>query len=62
MNRPPPLVCGFCAEEYHENQAQPVCQACPLAGLCRHARCPHCGYENPLAPDWLRQLTARWTS
>jgi hypothetical protein len=55
-----PMRCGFCDHEFKIDQAQPVCQACPLAGFCRHARCPHCGYENPVAPDWLGRLAARW--
>jgi predicted amidophosphoribosyltransferase len=52
----PPVVCGFCAGEFAEDRGQPVCRACPLAGLCHMVRCPHCGYENPVPPAWLSRL------
>lgn len=51
------VVCGFCALEFREDRAQPVCRSCPIAGLCRNVRCPHCGYENPVVPQWLQRLT-----
>lgn len=50
------IVCGFCAQEFREDLGQPVCRACPLAGMCRHVRCPTCGYENPVPPAWLARF------
>jgi hypothetical protein len=54
------IVCGFCAREFPEDRGQPACRGCPLSSGCHFVRCPDCGYENPLPPDWLRRLT-RWT-
>ncbi|MBI1967511.1 MAG: hypothetical protein HYS40_05940 [Gemmatimonadetes bacterium] len=51
------IACGFCAREFVEDQGQPVCRSCPLTGVCRMARCPHCGYENAVVPAWLERLT-----
>jgi hypothetical protein len=50
------IPCGFCGEEFLEDRSQPACRACPLTGLCRTVRCPHCGYENPLTPGWIERL------
>jgi len=52
----PLLVCGFCAAEFRQDWGQPVCRACPLAGMCHMVRCPQCGYENPVPPAWLSRL------
>ena len=53
------IVCGLCAHEFREDLGQPVCRACPLAGLCHQVRCPHCGYENPVPPAWLMRLVGK---
>ena len=52
----PLVVCGFCARKFRQEYGQPVCRPCPLAGMCRMVRCPHCGYENPTPPAWLTRL------
>lgn len=50
------ISCSFCTKEFLEDQKQPVCRHCPLNGACRMARCPHCGYENAIVPNWLERL------
>ena len=50
------VTCGFCRRTFEEDRAQPACQACPIAIACKAVRCPHCGYENPVAPRWLGRL------
>jgi len=52
--------CGLCGKPFTEDRAQPACRACPLGSSCRYVRCPHCGYENPMTPGWLRVLR-EWT-
>jgi hypothetical protein len=52
------VVCGYCAREFVEDRGQTACGACPLTGGCRWVRCPHCGYENPETPGWMRRLGA----
>jgi hypothetical protein len=54
-------TCGFCNVEFREDRAQPACRSCPLSGLCHTVRCPHCGYENPIAPGWIERLS-RWAA
>lgn len=55
------IACGFCGRAFVEDRGQMVCRSCPLTGLCHSVRCPHCGYENPMPPAWLRRWT-RWAS
>jgi hypothetical protein len=52
------VVCGYCAREFAEDRRQATCGACPLTGGCRWVRCPHCGYENPETPGWMRRVAA----
>lgn len=54
------VVCGLCSLEFPEDVGQPVCRACPLAGVCHNVRCPSCGYENALPPAWLARLAGRF--
>lgn len=53
------MTCGFCGDEFREDRGQPACRACPLSSGCRFVRCPRCGYENPVRPDWLERLLGR---
>lgn len=53
------ITCAFCQRTFTEDLGQPTCQGCPLAGACRFVRCPHCGYENPVAPAWVDRVK-RW--
>ena len=53
---PRTMTCGFCAGEFTEDRSQHACQACPLAQACHFARCPHCGYDNPVRPSWLDRI------
>lgn len=55
---PRTMACGFCAREFVEDRGQSACGACPLTGGCRWVRCPHCGYENPETPSWMRRVKA----
>ena len=50
------IQCALCREYFEEDRAQPTCQACPLSRACRYVRCPHCGYENPTVPGWIKNL------
>ena len=50
------VTCGFCGKEFLEDRGQAACGACLFSGGCRWIRCPHCGYENPETPEWLRRL------
>lgn len=53
------MRCGLCLRNFEEDKAQPTCAACPLSKACRYVRCPHCGYENPAMPTWMRKLRAK---
>lgn len=53
------MRCGLCLKEFEEDRAQPACAACPLNRGCKFMRCPHCGYENPAVPEWLRKIRAK---
>jgi hypothetical protein len=55
-------TCGFCGRDFMEDEAQPTCAGCPLRGGCQLVRCPHCGYENPVAPRWLTKLRDWFTT
>ncbi len=46
--------CGYCGKEYEEDRTQKACKACPLGTDCGLILCPHCGYENPAEPGWMR--------
>ncbi len=55
----PIIRCGFCGTEFREDRGQPTCAACPLSTrVCRHIRCPQCGFENPATPDWVGRAPA----
>jgi hypothetical protein len=54
-----PLTCGMCRRTFAEDRGQAACSGCPLHAGCRFVRCPHCGFENPVEPPWLRTLR-RW--
>ncbi len=54
------VTCGFCGEDFVEDRGQPTCAGCPLSRACHFRRCPHCGYENPVAPAWLTRLKRRF--
>lgn len=54
-------TCGFCGVDFREDRGQPACRRCPLARACRFVRCPECGYENPVTPDWLDRLPSWMT-
>ena len=59
------MTCGFCGRTFQEDRGQSTCQRCPLARACKAIRCPHCGYENPLAPvlpGWLSRLRSLATT
>ncbi|HSL70457.1 MAG TPA: hypothetical protein VK864_09455 [Longimicrobiales bacterium] len=50
------VVCGFCGTTFDEDRGQPTCKNCPLSRGCANIRCPHCGFENPIAPAWVQKL------
>jgi rubredoxin len=58
---PRAMTCDFCGREFTEDRGQSPCQVCPLGAGCGKMRCPHCGYENMQAPDWVERLRG-WLS
>jgi len=48
--------CGFCGKAFDEDRSQPACRACPVGSGCGLVRCPHCGFENPGTPRWIKYL------
>lgn len=57
------IECGFCLRKFSAGETpESACSACPASsGSCGKAKCPHCGYDNPLpfvAPRWLANLLA----
>ena len=50
------MRCPFCEREFEEEQARKGCTVCPLTKGCQMLRCPHCGYEMPREPDWIKRL------
>jgi hypothetical protein len=52
------MVCGLCHREFGEEAAVNGCKGCPMGG-CKRLRCPHCGYEMPPEPRWLRWIIGR---
>jgi hypothetical protein len=56
------IRCSFCDERFEEDRAQPTCRGCPLSNRCGLARCPRCGYENPVVPPWLNRLQSLMSS
>ena len=53
------MRCGLCLQAFEEDKSQPTCASCPLSKACRYVRCPHCGYENPATPTWMKKLRAK---
>jgi hypothetical protein len=49
-------MCTFCGKEFQEEQAQKGCAACALTKGCQMLRCPHCGYETPREPAWVKRV------
>jgi hypothetical protein len=50
------MRCPFCERKFEEEQARKGCTVCPLTKGCQMLRCPHCGYEMPREPDWIKRL------
>ena len=56
------MNCAFCGKEFDETAARDGCKTCSMFGGCRNVRCPHCGYETPEEPAfvrWLRQKLSK---
>ncbi len=50
------MKCTFCGFVFNEKAAGVACRACPMSRGCDMIRCPNCGFELPVEPDWLRKL------
>lgn len=51
------MRCPFCGKSFDEDEARKECAAnCSLLGGCKKLKCPHCGYETPATPRWIRWL------
>lgn len=50
------MKCALCGLEFEEKEAQKACRGCALAANCRLVRCPNCGYESPLEPEFLKRI------
>lgn len=55
------MTCGLCGRTFGEDRHQAACQQCPLSTGCKFVRCPHCGYDNPVEPGWIRRFKAWWS-
>ncbi len=55
------MKCGFCGHKFNEEQADFSCRGCLMAGGCKLIKCPHCGYETPAGPKWLKKIFERKT-
>jgi uncharacterized paraquat-inducible protein A len=53
------MKCSFCGMEFEQEEAQKGCSRCSLAKGCQLVRCPRCGYEMPLEPNWIKRLKAK---
>ncbi|MEJ2698263.1 MAG: hypothetical protein P8Z70_01185 [Desulfuromonadales bacterium] len=53
------MRCGYCGREIPDqvDATRMRCGKCP--GGCRKIHCPHCGYENPAPPDFLKRWLKR---
>lgn len=50
------MRCGMCGHELTEAGIEKACRGCSAFGGCRLVKCPHCGYEQPQPPRWLKWL------
>jgi DtxR family Mn-dependent transcriptional regulator len=53
------MKCTYCSKFFDEMASQTVCQSCTLFGGCHKIKCPHCGHEEPMPPEWIRKLGDR---
>jgi predicted amidophosphoribosyltransferase len=51
-----PMICGFCGNEFPEEEGIRGCGKCGMPGRCHMVRCPRCFYENPLEPAVVKKL------
>lgn len=48
------MKCAFCGKEIDAEVGRTQrCGQCP--GACHKIHCPHCGYANPVVPDFLKR-------
>ncbi len=38
-----------------DSETKKGCGGCPMSGGCHKICCPHCGYENPAPPKFLKR-------
>ena len=50
------MKCSLCGYEFKENDAEAACKGCPMAKRCKLLKCPNCGFEMPIEPEWLKNL------
>lgn len=53
------MNCSFCGRDFDETEGRKKCKSCALFGGCRNMRCPHCGYEMPEEPGFIKWLFRR---
>jgi len=53
------MKCSLCGYEFEEKEALSACGGCPLNRNCQLIKCPHCGYEEPAEPRWLKRFRKR---
>lgn len=53
------MKCSLCGCEFDETKAESSCSNCLLADKCSLARCPNCGFEMPLEPDWIKKISKK---
>ncbi len=50
------MKCGYCGEEFTEDEGIKGCGRCGRPDSCNKVRCPRCFYENVPEPKLLRRV------
>ena len=50
------MKCPLCGNNFDEKNCEQGCKNCPVKKKCNLVKCPNCGYEIPISPEWLDKL------
>ena len=53
------MKCSLCGFKFDEKGAEAACAACGLVRRCELVKCPNCGFEMPLEPEWIKKIKKR---